>query len=459
MHSLRAKLLTSFCLAEVLILAAIVGVVTGQLRRDTSAQKSFVAENMEERAREGLRDHLRLLGLLLEEDQWSCVRAVELVTLSSDAIAAVEAFDIKYLQSTMETASASAGLDLFILYDIDGTALATFPPTIDDLASTGYFATWGLAQRVWGADTLAGDTWVGAALLPPEFLEAHGLLELAGPNATLGHVVLQVAADDFGDTVAIALGVKVLNGYHVPFDRAHRISDRGAALYAGSAPVAWAGFDTNKADGTPGTPPTLSPQVVGGIPSDGEFLDVDLSSAGGPLLATTVPLRDLEGSQVGILVATMPEDRVRDAAINLGMSSDAMLRSIRTGVLLVGAGALAVFFCTALFIESRLISRPLKPVSEQTLQPRPVTGTTVRAGNVLPRSTSVRRIASNVARIAAASCNTATERARGSSKIFLRSSTQWSPSTRSPVTTVRTARRTSSRWCPMRCPRRRLAIR
>ena len=76
--------------AEILILAVIGGVVTAQLRRDTAAQKAYVVETMEERARQGLRDQLRLVSLLLEEDQWDCVRAVELVTSNPSAVAALE---------------------------------------------------------------------------------------------------------------------------------------------------------------------------------------------------------------------------------------------------------------------------------------------------------------------------------------------------------------------------------
>ena len=89
--------------------------------------------------------------------------------------------------------------------------------------------------------------------------------------------------------------------------------------------------------------------------------------------------------------------------------------------------------------------------------PVPKQGTKVCVVNVPSRSTSARRIASNVVRTAKVHCSAVNGRVHGSSRTFPKSSSRWSPSTPFTATTARSARDTSSPWSRTPCPRRRSA--
>ncbi len=368
MRSLRTKLLSSFCLAEVVIIAAIIGVVTTYMRRDTAAQKRFVAETMEGRARDGLQNSLRIMQLLMEEEQRDGLRGVDLVSRSKDAMDAMGRNDLKYLQQFLLAASATAELDLFVLYDLEGTVVASYPPTIDDVASATHFAAWEPGQQLRAKasedDAWAADSLIGTTVLEPAFLQAHRLQENVGAGAALGFVTLQIVVDSFGDAAGFAVAAKILNGLNTPFERLHQVSGHGAALYLDRTPVAWAGFDTLGTTEGLKTPPLLDPPARADAGRVGEFQNGHLEMEGVPLLAVMTPLADLSGRLIGTLCATVPKAQVRDATDQLGASSDAMLARIRTAILVVGAGALVVFFFTAFVIGSRLINRPLQGVAQ-----------------------------------------------------------------------------------------------
>jgi len=363
MHSLRAKLLVSFCLAEVLIVAAIIGVVTTQLRQNAATQDRFVEQTMESRAREELRGHLRLLQLLLEKDQQDCVRAADLLSGNAEAIVSVVSGQHKHLEQFLKAVSGTAKLDLFLLYDLQGKPIASFPHLIDDLTSAQYFAQWSLGEQVralaaeddaWAAGTLAG-----VVRLEPAFLVAHSLEGRAPGHAALGQVVLQVLVDEFGDPIGFAVAARLLNGYHKPFQQANQVAAYGAALYVGREPVAWAGFGAGAE-----VPPVLGANLPETPAELGGFWDGELSAAQGNRIATFSPLANLFGEPIATLCATIPVAQVRGAAEQLSAANEAMLERLQLGILLIGAGAVVLFFLTALVIESRLISRPLQPVVE-----------------------------------------------------------------------------------------------
>lgn len=365
MHSLRAKLLLSFCLAEVLIVAAIIGVVTTQLRQNAATQNQFIVDTMESRARQGLRGHLRLLQLLLEKDQQDCVRAADLLSGSAEAIAHVVSGHNKHLEQFLKAVAGTANLDLFVLYDLQGKPIASFPHLIDDLASAQYFAQWDLGEQVRALaaddDAWAAGTVAGAVRLEPAFLAAHSLEGRAPGLAALGQVVLQVLVDEFGDPIGFSVAARLLNGYHKPFQQANQVAAHGAALYVGREPVAWAGFG---AGGGTELPPVPGANVPENPAELGPFWDGELTGAQGNRLATFSPLANLLGEPIAALCATIPVAEVRGAAEQLSDANEAMLERLQLGILLIGAGAVVLFFLTALVIESRLISRPLQPVVE-----------------------------------------------------------------------------------------------
>ena len=362
MRSLRSKLLVSFCLTEVVILVLVMLVVSGRFSAGLDQQAAAVAATLEERTIRSLGGHLQTLRLLLHDEEDYCVRGTQLVAESAWLATAIEEFDLKFLGRLVNSAAEATDLDLVLIYDVEGTVVASYPPGIDDLGSSEWFRSWPLVER----QSSSRVAMRGLARLSPEALSVHQLkARVASGQPGLAAVAGQVLLDDFGDTLGwYCVTAKILDGHLEPLYRLANINDSAAAVYLGERPVVWLGFDPPGSDET-STAPRL--------PGDGTLLPdpggQGRQSRAGPVLAGDLEffgvwemLRDPTGEVIGTICTALPQaqfEELRSSVLAQGRTS---LREIQMGILLVGATAVGLFLLVTLAISHALVTRPLDGV-------------------------------------------------------------------------------------------------
>ncbi|MDF1553397.1 MAG: methyl-accepting chemotaxis protein [Deferrisomatales bacterium] len=361
MRSLRSKLLISFCLTEVVIIALLMLVVSVRFRTGLDQQAVAVATTLEQRTTSSLGGHLQVLRLLLHDEETTCVRGAQLVAENAWMATAMQEFDLKFLGRLAGTAAETTDLDLVLIYDAEGAVAAAYPPGIDDLGSGEWFRSWPLVDRTGGARAAMR----GLARLSPEALSVHRLqARVARGQSGLAAVAGQVLLDDFGDTLGYCVTAKILDGHLEPLRLLAEISDSAAAVYVGERPVVWLGFAPAGTEAA-----GIAPRLQG----DGTLLP-DPGGHGrhsrvGRVLAANQEffgiwemLRDPTGERIGTICTALPQaqlDELRSSVLAQGHTS---LREIQTAILLVGAAAIGLFLLVTLAIGHALVTRPLEGV-------------------------------------------------------------------------------------------------
>ncbi len=359
-------MLLFFCLAQALITACLVLVVSVRLTGSVESQSGTIVREVEDHQEAQLLSQLRLLRNLIRDVQKEIVWANDLIVTNPWVPSAIASFDVKSLLGVLQPAVKSAGLGFTLLYDLDGILVASHPRDVNDIASARMFETWALRDALEiGQEEGTPGAFEGVSLLPSGFLEAHGLAALSeSPGGALAVLAARSVFDDFGDPVGYAVSGRLLEGLNGPSKQLLAEFGTSSAVYRGKVPVAWAGFT-----GREGAPPTTGQDTrddslkLAAVPGAGAEGHVRLSVGSRAYFGALASLADdLTGVSVGSLLAAVPEEEVLALSRLIRREGELTTAEVRLWILALGIAAVTLFFLVTLWVTSSAIVRPLAGV-------------------------------------------------------------------------------------------------
>lgn len=363
MDSIRNKILSRFCIASFCILAMIYLVMTLQLNRSLGDLSAGLAAGVTDLLNRNMlgqhnvfREKIDNIGKFLNRMTAEIARKPEI----REGIAS---FRITYLNHILEKFHEDA--DYIVLFDLKGHHIASFPSDTGDNVNISlieqYFQEWDIWQPEKNQKAGSKNPFVFAAH-DSDFVTAFRLSEKFGKEKNLISIVsCDFVPDDFGDPAALLLAGRILNACSEPLLDFFRSTELPSVIYAGTLPIAHAGFPDTQNVEKASEILKISPEIQERIYRSEspvnimqKFLDTDYR-------CLCSGIRDADGKNIGAIclaVAESESDRIRQHFISQGNIAK---NNLQHRIFWISAMSLVLFLLISTALASE-IEGPLKRI-------------------------------------------------------------------------------------------------
>lgn len=383
MKHIKYQILVNFCLIAAFSIVVLAAVVLKIMNDSILHLSDSLAADMTQRTYETLNLPHQTFETLVQEEVSRNLREA----IASPSLAAhLEAGQIKPLQAELFKQATGLELDFFVMFNLQGQIVTSFPTDLSSAGVEQFFAKSELGSQIVRAlqehpDKLPAH-WMTFMRLDAPLLGSFGLRErdIEGQG---GLAIAAAAAmmNDFDEPIGLALIGRLLNRYDAPLKRLQNVAGYSSVVYLDATPIAQVGFAELNAKSfdlaTLRIPPNILDKMADAPQKANQILDL----AGKRYLTSCSTLKSMTGRPVGRLCVGLPETRItrmRDAIFEDGA---AMRRALQTWIIGIGGGALGVFAVLSLLIATRIVT-PLTRLVE--------VAKTTAAGN-LTETSDIRR--------------------------------------------------------------------
>ncbi len=383
MKHIKYQILVNFCLIAAFSIVVLAAVVLKIMNDSILHLSDSLAADMTQRTYETLNLPHQTFETLVQEEVSRNLREA----IASPSLAAhLEAGQIKPLQAELFKQATGLELDFFVMFNLQGQIVTSFPTDLSSAGVEQFFAKSELGSQIVRAlqehpDKLPAH-WMTFMRLDAPLLGSFGLRErdIEGQG---GLAIAAAAAmmNDFDEPIGLALIGRLLNRYDAPLKRLQNVAGYSSVVYLDATPIAQVGFAELNAKSfdlaTLRIPPNILDKMADAPQKANQILDL----AGKRYLTSCSTLKSMTGRPVGRLCVGLPETRItrmRDAIFEDGA---AMRRALQTWIIGIGGAALGVFAVLSLLIATRIVT-PLTRLVE--------VAKTTAAGN-LTETSDIRR--------------------------------------------------------------------
>ena len=358
MKHIKYQILVNFCLIAAFSIVVLAAVVLKIMNDSILHLSDSLAADMTQRTYETLNlPHQTFEALVQEEVSRNLREAIASPSLAAN----LEAGQIKPLQAELFKQATGLELDFFVMFNLQGQIVTSFPTDLSSAGVEQFFAKSELGSQIVRAlreypDNLPAH-WMTFMRLDAPLLGSFGLRErdIEGQG---GLAIAAAAAmmNDFDEPIGLALIGRLLNRYDAPLKRLQNVGGYSCAVYLDATPIAQVGFAAPNAKtfdlATLRIPPNILDNMADAPQKANQILDL----AGKRYLTSCSTLKSMTGRPVGRLCVGLPEIRItrmRDAIFEDGA---AMRRALQTWIIGIGGAALVVFAALSLLIATRIVT-------------------------------------------------------------------------------------------------------
>lgn len=358
MKHIKYQILVNFCLIAAFSIVVLAAVVLKIMNDSILHLSDSLAADMTQRTYETLNlPHQTFEALVQEEVSRNLREAIASPSLAAN----LEAGQIKPLQAELFKQATGLELDFFVMFNLQGQIVTSFPTDLSSAGVEQFFAKSELGSQIVRAlreypDNLPAH-WMTFMRLDAPLLGSFGLRErdIEGQG---GLAIAAAAAmrNDFDEPIGLALIGRLLNRYDAPLKRLQNVGGYSCAVYLDATPIAQVGFAAPNAKTFDLATLRIPPNILDNMADAPQKSNQILELAGKRYLTSCSTLKSMTGRPVGRLCVGLPEIRItrmRDAIFEDGA---AMRRALQTWIIGIGGAALVVFAALSLLIATRIVT-------------------------------------------------------------------------------------------------------
>ena len=358
MKHIKYQILVNFCLIAAFSIVVLAAVVLKIMNDSILHLSDSLAADMTQRTYETLNlPHQTFEALVQEEVSRNLREAIASPSLAAN----LEAGQIKPLQAELFKQATGLELDFFVMFNLQGQIVTSFPTDLSSAGVEQFFAKSELGSQIVRAlreypDNLPAH-WMTFMRLDAPLLGSFGLRErdIEGQG---GLAIAAAAAmrNDFDEPIGLALIGRLLNRYDAPLKRLQNVGGYSCAVYLDATPIAQVGFAAPNAKTFDLATLRIPPNILDNMADASQKANQILDLAGKRYLTSCSTLKNMTGRPVGRLCVGLPEIRItrmRDAIFEDGA---AMRRALQTWIIGIGGAALVVFAALSLLIATRIVT-------------------------------------------------------------------------------------------------------
>lgn len=358
MKHIKYQILVNFCLIAAFSIVVLAAVVLKIMNDSILHLSDSLAADMTQRTYETLNlPHQTFEALVQEEVSRNLREAIASPSLAAN----LEAGQIKPLQAELFKQATGLELDFFVMFNLQGQIVTSFPTDLSSAGVEQFFAKSELGSQIVRAlreypDNLPAH-WMTFMRLDAPLLGSFGLRErdIEGQG---GLAIAAAAAmrNDFDEPIGLALIGRLLNRYDAPLKRLQNVGGYSCAVYLDATPIAQVGFAASNAKSFDLATLRIPPNILDNMADASQKANQILDLAGKRYLTSCSTLKNMTGRPVGRLCVGLPEIRItrmRDAIFEDGA---AMRRALQTWIIGIGGAALVVFAALSLLIATRIVT-------------------------------------------------------------------------------------------------------
>jgi methyl-accepting chemotaxis protein len=351
MSGLRLKILVGFLSVALATIACIGLVVSWKLNQSSKRQAALISDVISDEANERLGGHLNMLAYFIDNLQEDIKTETRVLKNREDLAAYLEKNNEAGLERLLKSTTESGELDFAILFDLDGSQVATFPTEGNISSLDDQFS--GAALGVEIRDEVKPQKSAGMEAFSSIFMLEAGSLRDIGLGDAIGEgqgglVVLSAALvrDDFADPLGYLISGKLLNRYDKPLITLNEITNSVFVLYHDSLPIASSGFSAPV--------PPLTREFEENVIAAGRG-SAALEAGGEKYLATCKAIGPKDGAKIAVICAGALESTVTSAQNEMVAFGNETKSTVQLWVLLVGVASLVVFAGFSFLLATRIV--------------------------------------------------------------------------------------------------------
>ena len=359
MKHIKYQILVNFCLIAAFSIVVLAAVVLKIMNDSVLHLSDSLAADMTQRTYETLNlPHQTFEALVQEEVSRNLREAIASPRLAAN----IEAGQIKPLQAELFKQATGLELDFFVMFNLQGQIVTSFPTDLSSASVEQFFAKSELGSQIVRAlrdhpDKLPAH-WMTFMRLDASLLGSFGLRErdIEGQG---GLAIAAAAAmmNDFDEPIGLALIGRLLNRYDAPLKRLQNVAGYSSVVYLDATPIAQVGFAApNAAKTFDLTTLRIPPNILNKMTDAPQKSNQILELAGKRYLTSCSTLKSMTGRPVGRLCVGLPEiriTRIRDAIFSDGVE---MRRALQRWIIGIGGAALGVFAVLSLLLATRIVT-------------------------------------------------------------------------------------------------------
>lgn len=368
MRTIQSRILISSCIVVVLMIISMLAAVSWRLDKGVSEQSRTIVEDLLIQTNQTLNNYHKISQFFHLLAQKDLQRVTEDVCRDPDIRSAAESGQVKQLASMFDRLGKTGRVDFAVLFDLEGSHLASFPLDVDAHWIESHCKSWELWERA--ANLLKQEPDEAAKGLSAflrhdsKFLGAFGLggRDIEGKGA-LSISSAGIIRDDFGDTIGICIAGRLLNRYTHPMTQLYESTGAASVVYLDGTPIAHAGFAGKQGvdfkdallqlDNTLQKETYESAQPVNRILSLGNTRYLTICSA----------IESPSNEKIGVLLVALPEEKIvsiNDKMLSLGQNTK---QGVRIWLLSMAVISMLLFVIVSFLILKGII-RPIRLVIE-----------------------------------------------------------------------------------------------
>ncbi len=342
MKSLKHRILIKFCVAVAIIVSVIEVVISWKLDVSISRQAEVITSNLTDKEYKVLNGHGNVLTFLLDREKSNLQLGTGEISKNTLLLKQIESQQGMAMAKTLQKLCPPLGIDIAMIYDLDGRLISSFPKEVDFKWAGQYFKSSGFVKN---KKELQKEVQAPVyTRLGTDLLQEMGI---SGPGGSgkgaLGLVSSGPMFDDFGDPVAICVAWKLLNNYDKPLNKLHEATGSVSVLYLDSSPVAYAGFTGKEGRSYSESDLELDTRVIAEIYKNAGSGNRSLTFGGEKFLSSCYPISDPGGNNLGAACIGVNEHQLLETQALMLSHAVATKQSVQMWLLGIGIASLVVF--------------------------------------------------------------------------------------------------------------------
>ncbi len=338
------------------------GLVSGELAKSISSQSDLLVSEIKKRTHKTLDSNNDLLRYLIGYIRKDARRYTDDMCKNEAVARAMEAENLNALAASIEKSCRISGMDLGIIYDIEGKLQESFPRDVNIRKAEEYYVGLGLGRIVQNISDESG-TDDDARLdivskLRSDFLNDFHLSDrdISGKGGLI-LVSTGIIPDEFGGPSGVYLAGKILNNYNKPFIQLYKMMDSASVLYLDTVPIAHAGFVGIKDK----TSLQITRDVLSEVYNAGRTVKIDLEPAGKKYLAACSAVESFNGEKIGVLCTCILKESAVGFEKTIRSEADESKTNVQKLIIGIGGISLVIFIFISLIIATG-IANPVSRV-------------------------------------------------------------------------------------------------
>lgn len=356
-QSIKAKILTYFCITTAMIMIFTGGIVSWRLNLSIEKQDAMLNKDVVGNMYHTLNGHHEILKTFNENIRENALRSVQELGNNPVLKTIIENQMYDALGGMLDSTFSATDIDFAMLLLPEGKLVASYPPSADVAGAENFFKNSSLGKevmKVLGSGGADGKGLSGVLKVDSGLLRNFGLSsrDLAG-NGGVSMSGVGIVMDSFGSPAALVMTGIILNGHDKLLKQLYYSTGSSCALYMDTLSLTQAGYAEGATDFDPASI-SLPPAFLAEIYGADKPVSKDIQLAGENYLATCSSMVASDSEKLGAICVSYPESKlIKAAAYGVETKKD-----LQKWFVSIGAISMVIFVVVSIFI-TKSISQPL----------------------------------------------------------------------------------------------------